>query len=337
MKRIIAFALICCALFCLPPASLVTSAGGVLYGDCNRSGAVELDDLTLLAKYIAEWTVTIDEDAANVDDEAGITIIDLTLLAKFLAGWTVELGPKRARSVYLVGDSTICDYTAEQTAATGIMGWGSLLQSYLAPEATVQNYGASGRSSRNYPLSTVYYARLLQNIRAGDFLFIQFGHNDEKIADDTCYTDPNLSRSEVDAEGKNEAGVYSFEWMLYHKYIKVALDAGATPVLLSPIARRVVGGTPTVSAHIPYRAAMRRLGEAEGVAFIDMTEKTAAEWQRVFDTSGAAGTEALHAKTAGGNVDNTHLSAFGADTVAGLAAAGIQKSVPLLARYVVAP
>lgn len=61
-------------------------------GDLDDSGSVNLNDLVLLAQYVANWPVTVNKYAADVDGVAGIELTDVTRLAKYLAGWNVELG-----------------------------------------------------------------------------------------------------------------------------------------------------------------------------------------------------------------------------------------------------
>jgi lysophospholipase L1-like esterase len=211
--------------------------------------------------------------------------------------------------IFLVGDSTVCDYAADPAYLVKRAGWGRYLQDYFEPSnARVVNYALSGRSSKSFTVES-NYRKLLNELRAGDYLFIQFGHNDEKTEDPSRGTDASLS---VDAEG-------SFKWFLYNKYIVPSREEGALPVLVTPVSRRAKDGS-VVDSHGAYTAAVRDLSAQIGVPLIDLTQKTAQAFTDLFAQGGADATAALFAvKKDESDVDNTHFNAKGARLVCGLA------------------
>ncbi len=222
--------------------------------------------------------------------------------------------------MYLVGDSTVCEYTGSTCTDYNRYGWGMKLgEQYNG--GVVINYALSGRSSRSF-LTESNYQTLCSNIGAGDYLFIQFGHNDEKT-DEATYpglgTYAGLDQSTLDSTGKDASGRYSYEWIILNKYIKPAQAAGAVPVLVTPITRRGADGTPNYAAHTAYQQALIQLGRDYNVPVIDATTLTTAYYNQI----GADNTAALHCWVDAEHttLDNTHLSEQGAAVVAGIIAA----------------
>ena len=105
-----------------------------------------------------------------------------------------------------------------------------------AVTSETQNLALSGRSSRSF-LAEQNYQTLKSSLGKGDYLFIQFGHNDEKT-DESVYpglgTYPNLDWSTLDTSGKDSQGRYSYEYLLTAYYINLAKNKGAVPVLVTP-------------------------------------------------------------------------------------------------------
>ena len=247
--------------------------------------------------------------------------------------------------VFMMGDSTMCgSYTENRVEKIDIMGWGNPFADYFLKTSgdlrgvKVYNYASSGASTRSYhDVSTTtpdgkklkIYDYVMEHIKAGDYLFIQFGHNDEDVNDSTTYSSATLGMDEVDEEGKNANGIYSFEWMLYHDYVKPCLDVGAVPILVSPIALRdSETGLAVIERHMPYRAVMMRLAEKYQIPFLDLTMATEAYYAKTVSESGALATTRLHAFTDENRttLDSTHLSRYGAFVVAGLAAEELRKT-----------
>ena len=217
--------------------------------------------------------------------------------------------------IFVVGDSTASPFNDPYYIPR--FGFGTKLQDYLDPaKAEVVNLAVSGRSSISFisdPGSAKNYELLKANIRKGDYLIIAFGHNDEKLETER-YTDPNM--------GKDDAG--SFMNSLYVNYVKLAQDAGATPILATPIVRYSPKGEYSGSVvHITtgddkfpggdYPEAIRDLGKELNIVVADQTANTKALYEKL----GEEATK-LHAMTGSkaASLDSTHLNAYGAAVVA---------------------
>ena len=222
---------------------------------------------------------------------------------------------KKLSRVFIVGDSTASPFNDPYYIPR--FGFGTKVQDYLNPKkAAVVNLAVSGRSSKNFITdsgSGKNYTLLKENIRKGDYLLIAFGHNDEKLEDER-YTNPNGN--------KDEAG--SFQNSLYENYVKLAQDAGATPVLVTPIVRLNKDGKyEGNSVHVTsgdekfpggdYPKAIRDLGAEIKVTVVDQTENTKALYEKIGEEA-----KKFHAQTGSkeGSLDTTHLNAYGASVIA---------------------
>lgn len=230
-------------------------------------------------------------------------------------------------TVYVVGDSTGCDYaaTADSNYYYKRVGFGTRLGDYLDDKATVVNYALSGRSSKSFT-TEANYAALKSNIKKGDYLIIAFGHNDEKAEDAARYTEP--------MGDKDTAG--SFKNSLYVNYIQPALEVGATPILCTPTVRRTDSGSWSdnqlhVANGKSYADCVRELGAELGLTVLDNTADTKA----LYDELTPAESINLHAwLNSNKGVDNTHLNNYGASYVAYLMASALKKSDNGLGAYV---
>jgi lysophospholipase L1-like esterase len=205
-------------------------------------------------------------------------------------------------TIWVIGDSTASEYTSELYPR---MGWAQPLQSYFAPAcATVRDRAISGRSSKSF-FDEGAWNPVRDGLKAGDFVLIQFGHNDEKSDDPTRFTDPFTT----------------FQQFL-SIYVDDALARGATPVLITSIQRNNWDGASLRDTHGDYPAAMRQLATMRGVSLIDATQLTEAYFER----QGQAATTLLFMDLAAGqfpnypdgNTDNTHLQEAGAHAIAQL-------------------
>ncbi|GAA1916945.1 rhamnogalacturonan acetylesterase [Streptomyces durmitorensis] len=211
-----------------------------------------------------------------------------------------------ASTLYIAGDSTAAQ---KYTDAAPETGWGMALPFFLHDRVRVANHAMNGRSSKSF-VDEGRLAVILEAIRPGDRLLIQFAHNDEKTADPTRYTEP---------------------WSTYQDYLKQYVDGarsrGARPVFATAVERRKFAADGTaLPTHGDYPAAMRALAEAEGVPLLDVQALSLALWQKL----GVEATKAYFNWTAT-EQDNTHFNPPGAIAVARLVAA------ELLHRGVLAP
>lgn len=224
-----------------------------------------------------------------------------TGLALALAATPAAAAPRRSRrmrTLYIAGDSTAAQ---KYTDAAPETGWGMALPFFLHKDVTVANHAVNGRSTKSF-LDEGRLTAILDVIRPGDLLLIQFGHNDQKATDPTRYTEP---------------------WTTYQenlsRYVDGARQRGALPVLATSVERRRFDAEGTaVRTHGEYPAAMRQVAREEGVALLDVQELSLALWQEL----GPETTKTYFNWTAT-EQDNTHFNPPGAIAVARLVATGL--------------
>ena len=209
-------------------------------------------------------------------------------------------------TLWVVGDSTLSSFDDKYYYPR--YGYGTKLGCYLNSNVQVNNLALSGRSSLSFTKEE-NYKELLAGMKAGDFLIIGFGHNDEKT-ETGRYTSP--------IGGRDKKGTFAAS--LYDNYIKPALDVSCTPILCTPIVRRTATGEWTrQELHITddaaqfkggdYSKAVRDLARDLGIVCVDMTEKTKA----LYEELGPKETIYLHAWPSNKevSVDNTHTNIWG--------------------------
>lgn len=222
-------------------------------------------------------------------------------------------------NMFLAGDSTVSNYDSSTTPRAG---WGQVFQSLLDAEVTVRNAASSGRSSKSF-IDEGRLAVILERIGPGDYLFVQFGHNDEKDYDPSRYTEPATT---------------------YKSYLKQYIDGarskGAIPVLVTPVERRGFEEDGTlIASHGLYPAAMLELGQELEVPVLDLTSKSRA----LFSHLGPEETKELflwqepgvNENYPDGVQDNTHFQEQGAIQIAQLVAEGIKELALPLAKHLI--
>ncbi|MDR6884365.1 pectinesterase family protein [Bacillus sp. 3255] len=229
---------------------------------------------------------------------------------------TKEKGPEdQPVKLYLAGDSTMSNY---KSSFYPRMGWGQVLDRWFGSGAVVCNAAASGRSSKSY-ITEGRLNVIWSKIRPGDYLFIQFGHNDQK-EDEKRYTEP-----------------YTTYLDHLRRYVEGARSRGALPVLITPVQRRSFDEQGSLAdTHGEYPSAVRRLAAELEVPLIDLAEKS----KRLFESLGAERTKALllwlqpgeHPNYPDGVTDDTHFSEAGATEIARLVVEGIKELGLPLAR-----
>ncbi len=212
--------------------------------------------------------------------------------------------------LFLVGDSTMALKQAPHRPETG---WGEMLQQYFdADEVRVEDYARNGRSSRSF-IAEKRWQEVLDQVQEGDWVFIQFGHNDEpKGGANPRFTPPaefeaNLLRFVSDVRAKN-----------------------ANPVLMTPVARRRFDDAGKLEdTHGEYPELVRNAARAAAVPVIDMTESTGA----IVSCYGPEASRALFVQLPpganpnypSGVEDNTHYSLLGAQLAARAAVQAIRQ------------
>ena len=207
-------------------------------------------------------------------------------------------GADAPRRVVIAGDSTASHYPPDRAPREG---WGMQLQPWLADGWEVRNHARSGRSARSFVEEGGLDA-LARELRAGDVLLVQFGHNDAKVEDPARHTDPR-------------AGYPA--WLT--RYLGLARERGATPVLVTPVARRKFDGAQLLDTHGPYPQSMRDLAAREAVALVDLN-RLSMDWLR--GLGDARSRPYFMHVPAQRQADDTHFSRAGARVAACLLAAG---------------
>ncbi len=221
-------------------------------------------------------------------------------------------------SIYIAGDSTACNYEAARTPRTG---WGQVLGRFFTDQVIIKNEAISGRSSMSF-INEGALEKIESQITPGDYLFIQFGHNDEKKEDPARYT-----------EACTTFKVYLTQ------YIQSARNKQAVPVLLTPIHRCQFGQNGKImSTHGDYPKAMLELAVLEQVPVIDLTEQTRILMERVGPKK--SNLFFMNLKPGeffnypNGSRDNTHLRQEGALEIARLVTVGIRQVKLPLEKYI---
>lgn len=212
--------------------------------------------------------------------------------------------------IYWASDSTVAQKTIFAYPETGI---GQAMPLYFKPDVRIENHAVNGRSTKSF-MDESRLAVIEERIGEGDFLFIQFGHNDEKKEDPSRYTEPF-------SDFMNNLEIY----------VNVARNKGAYPVLITPLERRCFNedGRLGVGHHTDYVAAMKQTAAQLDVPLIDLYSMSRAmmkeagpqkttEWYMHL----APGEYAAYPD---GKTDNTHLKWGGAVVYAGCVAKGLQK------------
>ena len=277
-------------------------------------------------------------------------------------------------NVFLASDSTCKDYSANGMWNSGRTydqgGWGEFLQCFFNGAVSVQNYANGGRSSRNF-INEGTLDKIKQQIGKGDFLFIQFGHND--CSNGAGYLEDRY----VPLGEPNKKGIYpitqgkkvrtpdsyvdkygttfysydcgsTYKWYLM-QYVKVAREAGATPVLVTPVSRQNFDGKGRITPHHDskdtttktmitrnnaYVDAVRQLAKEEKILLIDGFEITKALYEKAYSDCG----NNIEAKALMfGEDDSTHNNKLGGFVVAGEFAKEIKKNIPTLAASISHP
>ena len=222
-------------------------------------------------------------------------------------------------TVHLMGDSTMAD--KDLSKGNPERGWGMMFPNFLEG-VNVINYAQNGRSTKSF-IDRGLWDKVKANLKPGDYVFIQFGHNDSKESDPERYAAP--------------FGAYQDNLRLF---VTTAIEAGAKPVLLTPVARRwFTDGKLDRNCHGDYPEAMKQVAKELGVPLLDITtssldwiESLGDEASKPFFMSLEPGKYAI---APDGKVDNTHTKANGARKVALLVCDAVREQLPEIAEHLV--
>lgn len=230
------------------------------------------------------------------------------------------LAEKKKIKIFLAGDSTIA---IKDTKAFPETGWGMPFVQFWDSTVTVVNKAKNGRSTKTF-LSEGLWKSIMNEAKEGDYVIIQFGHNDESIEKKERYSTPDTFK------------------MNLHRFIKETKEKKVTPILLTPVSRRKFDKDgKAVATHEQYSALVREVAKETGVLFIDLDEKSKALYQQF----GPEHSKLLflqlqpgeHPNYPEGKNDNTHFNELGARLIAQLVLAEIKNLKLELAERIVKP
>ena len=242
----------------------------------------------------------------------------ICLVAVILAVCAVAVAAqKRPVTVFLAGDSTMAEKRPEKRPETG---WGECLQKAFAEkQVKIVNRAQNGRSTKSF-IAEGRWQQIIDELAKGDYVFLEFGHNDEKIDKPEVYSTPAGFK-------KNLA-----------QMVAAVRVKGGIPVLLTPVMRRRFNEkSEFYDTHGEYPDATRAVAKELQVVLIDMHRKSEALLVKL----GAEDSKKLflifpageYPNYPAGSDDNTHFSALGAEKMAQLALAGIRENKLGLAKY----
>ena len=228
-----------------------------------------------------------------------------------------SFAPQNVTTIFVIGDSTAANKNLSKGSPE--RGWGMALQCYF-DEAfiRVENHAVNGSSSKSF-IDEGRWDRVLSLIRPGDYVIIQFGHNDEKPQADR-HTDPGST----------------FDDNLV-RFINDTREKGGIPVVMNSVVRRNFSADTLVDTHGLYIEAPRNVASRMHCHFVDANRIT----HNLEQSLGVEGSKRLHMwykpgehpAIPNGRQDNTHFNAFGAHQVASLLADALTIEIPVLKKY----
>lgn len=216
---------------------------------------------------------------------------------------SIDIEPVDVPTVFLAGDSTVTDQRAEPAAS-----WGQMLPALFEPDVAVANHAESGETLKSF-VTELRFDKMLSPMKPGDWLLIQFGHNDQKAQWPQTYVDPAITYP---------------AWL--RTYIAEARRRGAHPVLVTSPERRNYDNGKVRPTLAEYAEAARKVAREEGVPLIDLQERTVTLYE-------ALGEDAASKLFNDGGKDRTHHNSPGAWFLARAVAAEIAAQVPDLAAH----
>lgn len=251
-------------------------------------------------------------------------------------------------TIHMLGDSTMTAYTEDRRPQ---MGWGEAMPQFFDAGVKVDNWALGGRSSRSFYYEATRWPAILPKIAAGDYVIIQFAHNDQKAGGDYaqfgtyafCSDGSNDGEACMGRPDKVDPTVDISEHSYYQflkKYVQQVRARGANPILMSPIVRKYFSGTTitpqgqhnvgiTGGETVPrgdYVAAMKAVAARYAVPFVDITAETKA----IVESYGnAAATADLYIAA-----DSTHPQVLFANLIAKRAVEGM-RALNILANHMV--
>ncbi|MBB2147700.1 rhamnogalacturonan acetylesterase [Pedobacter gandavensis] len=235
---------------------------------------------------------------------------------------TAFISEQKPIKVWMIGDSTMCNYESSKAPLTG---WGMPFAGFFTAEVQLNNRAKGGRSTRTF-ISENRWGNVADSLSKGDYVLIQFGHNDE--AKEEKYKERYTS-------------VPDYEVNLA-RFIKESRAKNAVPILITPVSRMSFDKDGHAKeTHAEYRAAVYEVAKRYDVPLIDLDRDSRAMYEKM----GPMATKKLfmqlepgvHPNYPEGKKDNTHFTEFGARKIAQLVLSEMKQQQLELCKYVVQP
>ncbi|MBC7889452.1 MAG: right-handed parallel beta-helix repeat-containing protein [Ferruginibacter sp.] len=236
-----------------------------------------------------------------------MVIITLTSFAFLL--------PAKKPTIFLIGDSTCANKPLEENPERG---WGQLLPGFFTEEVSIQNHAVNGRSTKSF-ISGHNWDTVMSRLQQGDYVMIQFGHNDQKAEDSTRSAPAH--------------GLYKENLV---RFVKDIRGKGAHPILITPVMRRKFDAAGKfIDQHGDYPGVVKEVARLLNVPLIDLHKSSEA----LIVKGGVENSKRLFLNIPAGHFknykgkeeDNTHFSEYGASSIASLVCQGIKdQQLPLV-------
>ena len=232
----------------------------------------------------------------------------MKLIGSLILLTAFSLPPKNKIKIFIAGDSTAANKEVKAYPETG---WGMPFSHFFDSTVTVDNRAKNGRSTRTF-ISEGLWQKLIDDVHEGDYVLIQFGHNDESKEKTDRYATPDEYKANL------------------ARFITETRNKKATPVLMTPVSRRQFDSTGHVrETHKVYSALVRDVAAQFKVPFFDLDEKS----RELLQKFGPENSKLLflqlepgeHPNYPDGRNDNTHFNELGARKIAQLVLGGIKE------------
>lgn len=204
-------------------------------------------------------------------------------------------------TIFLIGDSTMAEKTLDDNPARG---WGQVFPNFFTKQVLIENHAKNGRSTKSF-INQGLWEVVYDKLKPGDYVFIQFGHNDSKITDTSKYAEPHTTYKQN-----------------LIRYVNDSRAKGAFPILITPVNRRKFDNEGKfVDSHGDYPGIVREVANEMNIPLIDLHATSL----KFFSELGPEKTKKLflvgippntYKALSNGNGDNTHFTHYGAVKVA---------------------
>ena len=224
---------------------------------------------------------------------------------------------KEKPTFYIIGDSTVKN--GDGSGRSGQWGWGQFISRHFdTTKITIRNHAIGGRSSRTF-ITEGRWDTILAGLHKGDYVIIQFGHNDGGPLDDTARARGTIKGTGEESKEiynpirKKQEVVHSYGWYL-RKYIRDAKEKKAIPIVCSPIPRNQWNAGKVKRADQDYGKWAQETAKSEGALFIDLNKLIADQYDEL-------GPEKVGGFFYG---DHTHTNKAGAEMNAAIVISGLK-------------